>query len=182
MEDLDKLARLLDELVKRRDKLREELRLLDDMISVLEGILRERSYVPASQLAAREAERPRPEALARTAVLVRWKGEPVCQAEIYDDRVVVGISPSIGFPTSDRLAKYLIREMEKYLEEDLKAQAEGRIPPDQRFLFTIDEDERGNLTKIEFIDHGREDRRRDLLGKIRWAVNRFVSEKEEGIR
>jgi len=181
LEDLNKIVKLRDELIDKREKLKREIEIIDEVISILEKIIREKSYVPASELAKREVkEEVKPVSVTpmRTVTLVRHEDRVVCSADIFEDRVSVNISPSIELSTGDRLVKYLIREMEKYLEEDLKAQVEGRLPPTQRFFFSIDEDEAGNLTKIEFIDHGREDRRRDLLGKIRWAINRFISEKE----
>lgn len=184
MEDVNKLVKLRDELIGKREKLKEELKLLDETIEVLENIIKEKSYIPASELPKEEVKiekeaKPTPAIPMRTVNLVKYKGEIVCYADIYDDRIAVHISSRIEMPTSDRLIKYLIREMEKYLEEDLKAQIEEKLPPSQRFFFSIDEDDKGNITRIEFIDHGREDRRRDLLGKIRWAVNRFLAEKEE---
>lgn len=182
MEELDKIVKLRDELIDKREKLKREIETIDEIINILEDIIREKSYVPASELAKQEVKeevRPIPTTPMRTVNLVRYGDRVVCSADIYEDRVSVNISPSIELLTGDRLVKYLIREMEKYLEEDLKAQTEGRLPPTQRFFFSIDEDDSGNLVKIEFIDHGREDRRRDLLGKIRWAINRFISEKEK---
>ncbi len=191
--EIDKLVELRDKLVEKKRELEEEIRVLDEVIKILEELIKERSYVRAIDLHKQKEEhvekpskpptevevREKARYPLRTITLVRYRDENICYADVYEDRVVINISPRIEMPTSDRLVKYIIREMEKYLEEDLKAQIEGRIPPAERFYFSIDENQEGHLTRIEFIDHGREDRRRDLLGKIRWAINRFISEKGE---
>lgn len=187
--EVNKLVELRDKLIDKKKTLENEIKIIEEIIKLLEELIKEKSYVTAAELVEKEKEvlekpptevsvKERPQFPLRTVILVKHKNENVCYADIYEDRVIVNISPHIELHTGDRLVKYIIREMEKYLEEDLKAQVEGRLPASERFYFSIDENKEGFITKIEIIDHGREDRRRDLLGKIRWAINRYVTEKE----
>lgn len=183
--EIDEIIKLRDHLIRKREELESELDSLRSLINLLEEVLKSKSFVPATELieekkVEKEAveAKPTPSAPIRSIVLVKHQNRNVCYAEIYEDRVVIYVSPEIEMPTNDRLVKYIIKSLEQYLEEDLRAQAEGRISPSMRFYFSMDDDERGNLTRIEFTDHGIEDRRRELINKIRWAVRTFVSEKE----
>jgi hypothetical protein len=183
--EIDDILKLREYLVKKKEELEGELKTLDTLISLLEEVLKNKSFMPATELLEEKEVKkeavevaPAPSAPIRSITLVKYQNRNACYADIYEDRVVIHVSREIEMPTSDRLVKYIIKSLEKYLEEDLKAQAEGRISPSMRFYFSMDEDDRGNLVKIEFVDHGVEDRRRELINKIRWAVRTFVSEKE----
>jgi hypothetical protein len=112
----------------------------------------------------------------RKDVLFRWRGEIYAWVEIYDNKVVVKIDKRLKLPVEDRLVKYLRREMDKYHEEDLEKIAKGFLDSKMQFTYLMDEEE-GFLTLIEFVDHGIEERRNDLLRKILWALRTHAKEK-----
>jgi len=179
-ESVDELIRLRDELKQEIEKLKERIQKLEGYIEAIDKVISTKSFVSAKELAVKE-ETEKEEVIEektplRKDVLFRWRGEAYAWIEIYDDRVVIKIDKKLRLPVEDRLVKYLRREMDKYHEEDLEKVLKGFIDNKMQFSYLMDEDE-GFLTLIEFVDHGIEERRNDLLRKILWALRTHAKEK-----
>jgi len=169
---LEDLLELRERLKEREKEVKRELEELTRMINILDKLISTYSYKPASELIEKaEVKEPPP----RREALVIWRGKPVSTVEVRRDKVIVEISKDLKLPLDHSLVHYIKRELDKCFEEDLRLESEGKLTPDKRFLYIIDEED-GYLSKIEFIDHGNEARRRGLLGKIRWMIRTYSKE------
>lgn len=169
--NLDKIVELRSKIEEKISRLRQELEELNTLMQVLDRIIEEASYKPAIELTKEERE----ERPVKRDVLFTWRGKALAWVDIYLDRVVVDISPEANIPIDHKLVAYIKRELDRLFEEDLARESRGEIEPGKRFIYTMDEKD-GLLTQIEFIDHGDEARRRDLLGKIRWVLRTYARE------
>jgi len=180
-EDINKLIELRNKLEREIEELRERINQLEEYIKAIDSVISAKSFVSAEELIEKETVREKEEVREtkpplRKDVLFRWQGRPYAWVEIYDDKVVIRIDKELRLPVEDRLVKYLRREMDKYHEEDLEKIAKGFMDRKMQFMYLIDEEE-GYLTYVEFIDHGIEERRNDLLRKILWALKTHAKEK-----
>ncbi len=172
-EDIEDIIRLREKLRERTEKLREELEILEKTVKILDEIVEKQSFKPAIEMV--EKEKPPTERMIRREKFFSWGGADYAWIEIYENKIVVNISKDLKLPIEHKLINYLKRELDKYFEEDLRLSEEGKLDPKKRFVYTLDEEE-GNLTQVEFIDYANEERRRDLLGKIRWILRTFAKE------
>ena len=171
--DIEKLIELRGKLERRLEELEGEIDDIKNMISLIDKIIEGISFKPAIEVMEKEKaieERP----IRRERFFI-WEGKEYAWINIYENRVIIDVSQDLKLPIEHKLVNYLKRELDKYFEEDLKRGEEGKIDPKKRFIYTLDE-EGGNLTQIEFIDYGDEQRRRDLLGKIRWVLRTYAKE------
>lgn len=172
--ELERLVELRRKVEKRIESLRSELEELDLMIKIIDKWIENRSYKPAIELTEKPVEKVEERPVKRE-VLFTWRGKALAWVNIYLDRVVVDISTETNLPVDHKLVAYIKRELDRLFEEDLEKESKGEIEPGKRFIYTMDEKD-GLLTQIEFIDHGNEARRRDLLGKIRWVLRTYARE------
>ncbi len=172
--NIEKLIELRHKIENKIQSLKQELEELNTFLQIIDRMIESQSYKPAIELAEKQPqmieERP-----VKREVLFMWRGKPLAWVEIYLDKVIVDISTEANIPIDHKLVAYIKRELDKIFEEDLEKEAKGEIEPGKRFIYTMDEKD-GLLTQIEFIDHGNEARRRDLLGKIRWVLRTYARE------
>lgn len=173
-DELEKLVELRRRVEEKIESLRSELEELNLMIKLIDKLIENSSYKPAIELAEKPVEKIEERPVKRE-VLFTWRGKSLAWVEIYLDRVIVDISPETNLPLDHKLVAYIKRELDKLFEEDLEKESKGEIEAGKRFIYTMDEKD-GLLTQIEFIDHGNEARRRDLLGKIRWVLRTYARE------
>ncbi len=171
--NLERLVELREKLASRIEELEKEIEDLRNMIRVLDRLIEGESFKPAIDV-MEEVEKLEERPVRRERFFV-WNGKEYAWINIYEHKVVIDISPELKLPIEHKLVNYLKRELDKYFEEDLRLEQEGKIDPKKRFIYTIDE-EGGFLTQVEFLDYGDEQRRRDLLGKIRWVLRTFAKE------
>jgi hypothetical protein len=166
--DLEKIVKMRERLEKKLEELEGEIDEAKYLITILDKIIEGESFKPAAEIISEEKPKRRERFFA-------WSGKDYAWIELYENRVLLDISPEFNLPIEHKLVNYLKRELDKYFEEDLKLEEEGKIDPRKRFIYTLDE-KGGKLTQVEFIDYGNEDRRRDLLGKIRWVLRTYAKE------
>ena len=171
--NIEDIIKLREDIKKKIEKLREEADNLEKIVKIFDEIIEKQSFKPALEIA--EEEKTSAEKIVRREKFFSWNGIDYAWIEIYENKIIVNISKDLKLPIEHKLANYLKRELDKYFEEDLKLSEEGKIDPKKRFVYTLDEEE-GNLTQVEFIDYGDEEKRRDLLGKIRWVLRTFAKE------
>ncbi len=169
--NLEKIIELREKLFRRIEELEREIMDFKNVIRVLDRIIEGESFKPAIEVMEEKIE----ERPIRRERFFTWNGKEYAWINMYENKVVIDISPEMKLPIEHKLVNYLKRELDKYFEEDLKLEEEGKIDPKKRFIYTIDEED-GNLTQVEFIDYGDEQRRRDLLGKIRWVLRTYAKE------
>jgi hypothetical protein len=145
------------------------------MIKALDKVIEATSFKPAVKFIEKQPEVIEEEKLIRKEVFFSWKRKDYAWISIYQNKVIIDISPELGITIESKLVNYIRRELDKYFQEDLQLEMDGKIDADKRFIYTIDEQD-GKLTQIEFYDYGNETRRRDLLGKIRWALRTYAKE------
>lgn len=169
-DNMEKIVDLRSKLDKKREELEKELEEINTIIKLLDNIIEKQSFQPATELIEEKEEKP-----IRQEVFFIWEGKEYAWLVIYQDKVIVNISPDLNLSIESKLVNYIKREMDKYFNEDLKLEVEGKIDPNKRFTYTIDEED-GKLTQVEFYDYGKENRRRDLLGKIKWVLKTHSKE------
>ncbi len=187
--DLEELVKIREYLEKKKEELKIELERIEKLLSIVDNIITQESFKTATEYVeeiktpakettekARETKLVKAvEAPLRRNTLFSWRGTTYATMELYRDRVVVNISKDLKLSVDSRLVNYLKRELDRYFEEDLRRAEEGVLDSSKRFIYTIDESE-GFLTQIEFYDYGNEERRRDLLSKIRWVLRTHARE------
>ena len=196
MAGIDDVEELRQYLEKRREELEEELRRINRFLKALEDMITEKSFSPADKIKPLGAERPEPrepmktewaetsietkpqqEKPLRTEILWVSRGRPVAWVDHYPHAVVVRIDKSFGFRVDDTLVtRFLEPRLTEEMSKDMREIDEGKRPKDKRFSFHI-LDEDGIVTRIEVVDHGEVARRRDTIGKIRWALKKFEEKK-----
>ncbi len=172
--NIEKIVELREKIEERIKNLKEELDELELTLKIIDKLIENISYKPAIEIKEKPEERT-VERPIRREPLFNWRGKTLAWVEIYLDRVVVDISLEANIPIDHKLVAYIKRELDKLFEEDLEREAKGELEPSKRFIYTMDE-KNGVLSQIEFMDHGNETRRRDLLGKIRWMLRTYARE------
>jgi len=192
IDDVEELRKYLE---KRREELEEELRKVNRFLKALEDLITEKSFSPADKIYALSTEKttvqparkeeveekaepaPQPEKPLRTEILWVSRGRPVAWVDHYPHAVVVRIDKSFGFRVDDTLVtRFLEPRLTEEMSRDMREIEEGKRPKDKRFSFHI-LDEDGIVTRIEVVDHGEVARRRDTIGKIRWALKKYEEKK-----
>lgn len=169
-DNIEEIVRLRERIKKKIDVLKDEMDELERMIKILDDIIEKHSFKPAVEMIEKKEEK-----ILRREKFFSWKSIDYAWLEIYENKVIINISKEFNLPIEHKLVNYIKKELDRCFEEDLKLSEEGKIDPKKRFIYTLDEKD-GILTQIEFVDYGVEERRRDLLGKIRWVLRTFAKE------
>lgn len=174
MSSSDELVKIKEGIRRRIERYRSRISELELILKLLDKLTSVQEAKPAAPALEREVTE-RVEKPLRKEALLSHEGKEYAWVSLYENKVVVNISKELNLPIDSRLVSYLKKELDRYVKEDMILADQGKIDPGKKFFYTLDED-RGVIVGVEFVDYGNEERRRDLVGKIRWILRTHLRE------
>lgn len=177
--DVKKLIELKEWIDKRVVDLKNEVKILETLSSMLSTVIAEKSFQPASDLAkevAPEQIQPKQIQLEQPVGIPIRSSDGVLLATIYreDTRMRIVFSRDLALKEDIQpFRAFLIRKvLEPITSQDLEAVSKGRIPPDRAFNYELKVDE-GVLRELILNNLYDPARIRDIQSAIRWTLERM---------
>jgi len=177
--DVKKLIELQEWIDKRVVDLKNEVKILETLSSMLSTVIAEKSFQPASDLAkeaAPEQIQPKQIQLEQPGGIPIRSSDGVLLATIYreDTRMRIVFSRDLALKEDIQpFRAFLIRKvLEPITSQDLEAVSKGRIPPDRAFNYELKVDE-GVLRELILNNLYDPARIRDIQSAIRWTLERM---------
>jgi len=176
LSDVEKLAELKKRLEDEREKLLERINEITLLLQLIDAYLREQSFVSAEKLLKEETtRRVEKKVPKRELEVLRFRGKVILKGEVTPDSITIYVDPEAKIPMNSGPIRYLIKLLDKHMEDDLKLIKDGLLSSDKKLTYIIDE-ENGNLSKIKVINYNTNKRLRDILSNVRWAVRTLLRE------
>jgi hypothetical protein len=181
--DVKKLIELKEWVDKRAAELKSEMGILETLSLMLSAIIAEKSFQPASTLAAKEAisEQPQP-VQPRQPQPEQPGGIPIRSSDgmllatIYreDTRMRIVFSRELALKEDIQpFRAFLIKKvLEPITSQDLEAVSRGRIPPDRAFNYELKVED-GILRELILNNLYDPARIRDIQSAVRWTLERM---------
>jgi hypothetical protein len=181
--DVKKLIELKEWVDKRAAELKSEMGVLETLSLMLSAIIAEKSFQPASTLAAKEAisEQPQP-VQPRQPQPEQPGGIPIRSSDgmllatIYreDTRMRIVFSRELALKEDIQpFRAFLIKKvLEPITSQDLEAVSRGRIPPDRAFNYELKVED-GILRELILNNLYDPARIRDIQSAVRWTLERM---------
>jgi hypothetical protein len=181
--DVKKLIELKEWVDKRAAELKSEMGVLETLSLMLSAIIAEKSFQPASTLAAKEAISEQPQLVQPRQPQPEQPGgipirssDGMLLATIYreDTRMRIVFSRELALKEDIQpFRAFLIKKvLEPITSQDLEAVSRGRIPPDRAFNYELKVED-GILRELILNNLYDPARIRDIQSAVRWTLERM---------
>lgn len=177
------LADLKSYLEKRLEELRQEEKILETMIKLVNEALGSASFVKASELVQRPPERaelekpaakpPEEKPLEEALITATSTGEKLARVAVFPRRIEIVFLREFNINTSPFQNFFVRRLLEGFKRQDEDLIARGEKGPDEVIAYSIEE-EGGTLRKVVIENYGDKDRVREIKSALRWTLNRML--------
>lgn len=183
-EEVKQLAELKVKLQKKLEALREEVKILESLISVVDSLLVSKSFrrievpqLPQTQSAQVEVSlAPQaPELSAQETILLEASdGTLLAKMYVTDKDIQVIIEPSLNlYVTTPPFQSFLVsRVLDSMKNKDLELVKDGKLNPDKVFDYEL-KIEGDALKEIRIKNYGDKRRLRELRTSIRWTLEKM---------
>lgn len=183
-EEVKQLAELKVKLQKKLEALREEVKILESLISVVDSLLVSKSFrrievpqLPQTQSAQVEISlAPQaPELSAQETILLEASdGTLLAKMYVTDKDIQVIIEPSLNlYVTTPPFQSFLVsRVLDSMKNKDLELVKDGKLNPDKVFDYEL-KIEGDALKEIRIKNYGDKRRLRELRTSIRWTLEKM---------
>jgi len=177
------LAELKAYLEKKLEELRQEEKLLETMIKLVNEALGSSSFVKASELVQRptekmEQEKPAPSTreekpIEESLITAMQSAEKLARVIVYPKRIEIVFLKDFNINTPPFQNFFVRRLLEGFKRQDEDLIARGEKSPDEIITYNIEE-EGGTLKRIIIENYGDKGRIREIKGSLRWTLNRML--------
>lgn len=177
------LAELKSYLERKLEELRQEEKLLETMIKLVNEALGSSSFVKASELVQKPPEKAEQEKhvaktvkekpIGESLITATFTGEKLARILVYPNRIEIVFLRDFNINTSPFQNFFVRRLLEGFKRQDEDLISRGEKSPDEIFTYNIEE-EGGTLKKITIENYGERDRAREIKSALRWTLNRMI--------